>query len=184
MNSGRLCGGTFPGCCVTACGTDTSSPPAPSTGRPPTLTRYLGRRVCTCAIARATRAACARHRSPPPSWLGGTCTGVPDVNRTHEPSRVSVAISSDKSTIHALQSLAVCLTGSVWGVGIGGLMLRPTMWDICKASGGSQGAVSYALNGRPGVSEKPRARILGIAHDLGWAPNGPARALSPGGRVG
>jgi DNA-binding LacI/PurR family transcriptional regulator len=34
------------------------------------------------------------------------------------------------------------------------------------------------------VSEETRQRILGIAHDLGWAPNGPARALSPGGRVG
>lgn len=67
---------------------------------------------------------------------------------------------------------------------MGGLMRRPTIMDIAKAAGVSKGAVSYALNGRPGVSEKTRARILGIAHDLGWAPNGPARALSPGGRVG
>lgn len=56
--------------------------------------------------------------------------------------------------------------------------------DIAKAAGVSKGAVSYALNGRPGVSETTRERILSIASDLGWAPNNPARALAPGGRVG
>lgn len=56
--------------------------------------------------------------------------------------------------------------------------------DIAKSAGVSKGAVSYALNGRPGVSEETRKRILGIAHDLGWAPSNPARALAPGGRVG
>lgn len=63
-------------------------------------------------------------------------------------------------------------------------MRRPTIMDIAKAAGVSKGAVSYALNGRPGVSETTRARILNIASDLGWAPNNPARALAPGGRVG
>ncbi len=56
--------------------------------------------------------------------------------------------------------------------------------DIAKSAGVSKGAVSYALNGRPGVSEETRKRILDIAHDLGWAPSNPARALAPGGRVG
>ena len=63
-------------------------------------------------------------------------------------------------------------------------MRRPTIMDIAKAAGVSKGAVSYALNGRPGVSEETRKRVLGIAHDLGWAPSNPARALAPGGRVG
>ncbi|MDE3720933.1 LacI family DNA-binding transcriptional regulator [Nocardiopsis sp. N85] len=63
-------------------------------------------------------------------------------------------------------------------------MRRPTIMDIAKAAGVSKGAVSYALNGRPGVSEETRKRILGIARDLGWAPSSTARALSPGGRVG
>lgn len=67
---------------------------------------------------------------------------------------------------------------------MGALMRRPTIMDIAKAAGVSKGAVSYALNGRPGVSEVTRRRILQIAHDLGWAPSNPARALSPGGRVG
>ncbi|WP_017581861.1 LacI family DNA-binding transcriptional regulator [Nocardiopsis valliformis] len=63
-------------------------------------------------------------------------------------------------------------------------MRRPTIMDIAKAAGVSKGAVSYALNGRPGVSESTRERILTIANDLGWAPSNPARALAPGGRVG
>jgi DNA-binding LacI/PurR family transcriptional regulator len=38
-------------------------------------------------------------------------------------------------------------------------------------------AVSYALNGRPGVSADLRERILGIARELGYRANGPALAL-------
>lgn len=67
---------------------------------------------------------------------------------------------------------------------VGALMRRPTIVDIAKAAGVSKGAVSYALNGRPGVSDRTRERILTIARDLGWVPNGPARALAPGGLVG
>ncbi|WP_017571928.1 LacI family DNA-binding transcriptional regulator [Nocardiopsis halotolerans] len=63
-------------------------------------------------------------------------------------------------------------------------MRRPTIMDIARAAGVSKGAVSYALNGRPGVSEETRGRILAIARDLGWAPSSPARALAPGGRIG
>lgn len=57
-------------------------------------------------------------------------------------------------------------------------MNRVTINEIARRSGVSKGAVSYALNGRPGVSEQTRARILGIAHELGWAPNRTARLLS------
>ena len=45
----------------------------------------------------------------------------------------------------------------------------------------SKGAVSYALNGRPGVSEATRERVLAIARELGWYPNRAARALSGAG---
>lgn len=59
-------------------------------------------------------------------------------------------------------------------------MRRPTIVDIAKAAGVSKGAVSYALNGRPGVSDATRQRILDIAEQLGWAPSSAARALSDG----
>ena len=57
-------------------------------------------------------------------------------------------------------------------------MKRPTIADIARRAGVSKGAVSYALNGRPGVSDDTRARILKIARELRWYPNRAARALS------
>jgi DNA-binding LacI/PurR family transcriptional regulator len=57
---------------------------------------------------------------------------------------------------------------------------RPTIADIAEAAGVSKGAVSYALNGRPGVSELTRARVLEIAARMGWHPSSAARALSDG----
>ncbi|MCR6490206.1 LacI family transcriptional regulator [Amycolatopsis sp. OK19-0408] len=62
-------------------------------------------------------------------------------------------------------------------------MKRPTITDIAREAGVSKGAVSYALNGRPGVSEATRRRITEIARSLGWSPSNTARALS-GGRTG
>jgi DNA-binding LacI/PurR family transcriptional regulator len=59
-------------------------------------------------------------------------------------------------------------------------MRRATIADIARAAGVSKGAVSYALNGRPGVSESTRRRILGIAAEYGWHPSSAARALSDG----
>ncbi len=55
---------------------------------------------------------------------------------------------------------------------------RVTIRDIAERAGVSKGAVSYALNGRPGVSDDTRDRILSIARELGWYPNRAARALS------
>lgn len=53
-----------------------------------------------------------------------------------------------------------------------------TINDIAKRAGVSKGAVSYALNGRPGLSDETRQRILQIADELGWRPNSAARSLS------
>jgi DNA-binding LacI/PurR family transcriptional regulator len=55
---------------------------------------------------------------------------------------------------------------------------RPTIAEIATRAGVSIGAVSYALNGRPGVSEKTRRHILAIADEIGWRPSVAARSLS------
>ena len=55
---------------------------------------------------------------------------------------------------------------------------RPTIADVAAHAGVSLGAVSFALNGRPGVGEQTRKRILAAARDLGWQPSHRARSLS------
>lgn len=55
---------------------------------------------------------------------------------------------------------------------------KPTINDVARAAGVSKGAVSFALNDRPGVAPETRRRILSVARDLGWTPSPRARALS------
>lgn len=57
-------------------------------------------------------------------------------------------------------------------------MGRVTIKEIAQRAGVSKGAVSYALNGQPGVSEATRARVLKVAEELHWVPNRAARMLS------
>jgi DNA-binding LacI/PurR family transcriptional regulator len=59
----------------------------------------------------------------------------------------------------------------------GAAVARPTIADIARRVGVSKGAVSFALNGRPGVSEATRARILQVAEEMNWRPHTAARAL-------
>ena len=54
---------------------------------------------------------------------------------------------------------------------------RTTIADIARLAGVSPGAVSFALNGRPGVSEQTRQRIMDIAEAHQWQPSSAARAL-------
>ncbi|WP_307844127.1 LacI family DNA-binding transcriptional regulator [Sanguibacter suaedae] len=54
---------------------------------------------------------------------------------------------------------------------------RPTITDVARAAGVSIAVVSYALNGRPGVSAATRDRVLRIADEHGWRPNAAARSL-------
>ena len=56
--------------------------------------------------------------------------------------------------------------------------MRVTISDIAAKAGLSIGAVSFALNGRKGVSEKTRERVLSIARDMGWSPTSAARSLA------
>ena len=54
---------------------------------------------------------------------------------------------------------------------------NPTIKDIARKAKVSTTAVSIALNGRPGVSELTRRRILRIAQDMNYHPNLTARSL-------
>lgn len=55
---------------------------------------------------------------------------------------------------------------------------KVTISDVAKAAGVSNSAVSYSLNGKPGVSQKTRDKVLKVAQELGWKPNSAAKALS------
>jgi len=55
---------------------------------------------------------------------------------------------------------------------------RLTINDVARAAGVSKGAVSFALNSRPGVAPETRERILKVAREIGWTPSSRARALS------
>jgi DNA-binding LacI/PurR family transcriptional regulator len=54
----------------------------------------------------------------------------------------------------------------------------PTIADVARHAGVSKGAVSLALNGRPGVSDATRRRIVASAESLEWRPSARGKALS------
>jgi len=53
-----------------------------------------------------------------------------------------------------------------------------TITDVARVAGVSKGAVSFALNDKPGVAAHTRERILAVARDLDWTPSLRGRALS------
>jgi DNA-binding LacI/PurR family transcriptional regulator len=55
---------------------------------------------------------------------------------------------------------------------------RVTIADIARHLGISKAAVSYALNGQPGVGADTRQRVLAAAEEMGWYPSSSARALT------
>ncbi|MGW4897407.1 LacI family DNA-binding transcriptional regulator [Kitasatospora sp. NPDC004240] len=55
---------------------------------------------------------------------------------------------------------------------------RVTIRDVAARAGVSTGAVSLALNDRPGISRPTRERIREAAAELGWTPSAPARSLA------
>ena len=55
---------------------------------------------------------------------------------------------------------------------------RTTIADVARKAGVSSSAVSYALNGKAGVSPATRDHILDVARSLGWQPNRAAQSLS------
>lgn len=53
-----------------------------------------------------------------------------------------------------------------------------TIADLAQQLGISKASVSYALNGRAGVGQETRDRVLALAAELGWYASSSARALS------
>ncbi|GAA2019800.1 LacI family DNA-binding transcriptional regulator [Pseudokineococcus marinus] len=55
---------------------------------------------------------------------------------------------------------------------------KVTIGDVAARANVSKSAVSFVFNGRPGVGEAARERILAAARELDWRPDARARALS------
>lgn len=53
-----------------------------------------------------------------------------------------------------------------------------TIRDIARAAGVSKAAVSYVINGKPGVGEETRRKILRIMEEMKFHPNAMARGLA------
>ena len=60
----------------------------------------------------------------------------------------------------------------------GGLSAAPTIYDVARAAGVSIASVSRVLNGQRNPRQETRDRVLAAVAELGFAPDGAARALS------
>lgn len=56
--------------------------------------------------------------------------------------------------------------------------MTPTIKDIAEAANVSTAAVSYVINGKPGVSDETRRKILRIMREMNFRPNAQARGLA------
>lgn len=56
--------------------------------------------------------------------------------------------------------------------------MTPTIRDIAEAANVSTAAVSYVINGKPGVSDRTRRKILRIMREMNYRPNAQARGLA------
>jgi LacI family transcriptional regulator len=57
---------------------------------------------------------------------------------------------------------------------------RVSLADVARATGLGRATVSRALSGHEEVGAATRARVLDVAKDMGYQPNGTARALRTG----
>ena len=55
---------------------------------------------------------------------------------------------------------------------------RSTIYEVARRSGVSTATVSRVMRGGTGFSEATRQRVLQVAGELGWVPNGSARGLA------
>jgi LacI family transcriptional regulator len=69
--------------------------------------------------------------------------------------------------------------GDTQGFGdAGGSGAAPTIYDVARAAGVSIASVSRVLNGQRNPRQETRDRVLAAVAELGFAPDGAARALS------
>ena len=61
---------------------------------------------------------------------------------------------------------------------VGGSSAAPTIYDVARAAGVSIASVSRVLNGQRNPRQETRDRVLAAVAELGFAPDGAARALS------
>jgi LacI family transcriptional regulator len=64
------------------------------------------------------------------------------------------------------------------GGGAGDSIITPTIYDVARAAGVSIASVSRVLNGQRNPRQETRDRVLAAVAELGFAPDGAARALS------
>lgn len=62
----------------------------------------------------------------------------------------------------------------------GGMILKATIKEIAKQCGVSEGTVDRAINGRFGIKETTRERVLEVARRLNYSPNRIAQSLATG----
>ena len=56
--------------------------------------------------------------------------------------------------------------------------VRSTIYEVARRSGVSTATVSRAVHGGAGMSSETRERVLAVARELGWVPDGRARGLA------
>lgn len=61
-----------------------------------------------------------------------------------------------------------------------GPVSTPSLFRVARRAGVARSTASAALNGKPGVSEATRAKVLAAAEELGFRPNAVARSLRRG----
>jgi LacI family transcriptional regulator len=67
---------------------------------------------------------------------------------------------------------------TVDGAGAGAVSAAPTIYDVARAAGVSIASVSRVLNGQRNPRQETRERVLAAVAELGFVPDGAARALS------
>jgi LacI family transcriptional regulator len=86
-------------------------------------------------------------------------------------------VNADSTARPAAPTLA---SADVAGAGSGALAVSqaPTIYDVARAAGVSIASVSRVLNGRRNPRPETRDRVLQAVAELGFVPDGAARALS------